>query len=102
MPSRSPALDSGTVAAKAAIACVTDAISRAWLVSSAQPSRASFTAGSTSSRHGRVPNFLCAAARPRTTPGIPAARGPMRLSCVGVPCASRYMSRLAADGAISR
>ena len=40
--------------------------------------------------------------RPRTTPGMPAARGPTRLSRVGLPAASRYMSRVAARGAVSR
>ena len=49
------------------------------------------------------PSFWCASQRPATLPGTPAARWPVAESVRRVsPLASRYMSRLAAAGAVSR
>jgi hypothetical protein len=70
--------------------------------SSANPSLARATAGATRSFQGSLPNRLCASAKPRTVPGMPAAFGPSRLSFVGLPSLPRYMSRLDALGAVSR
>ena len=49
-----------------------------------------------------VPYLANADDRPETAPGTPEARCPSMLLLVSLPFASRYMSRLAANGAISR
>ncbi len=59
-------------------------------------------AGCSSSAHGLLPYFLCASSKPRTVPGTPTARQPIKLSGVRLPCASRYIFRVALRGAVSR
>ncbi len=71
-------------------------------LSMAKPESASVMAVCSSSRHGRVPYFLCASYSPATEPGTPAASAPVTERSVGWPLASRYMSRVAAAGAVSR
>ena len=107
MPAMRPAFfaasgDALSLASQVSISSAVLFISSAWKLSTSCPSRASATAGSTRSFHGSEPYFLCAMANPATLPGMPAARGPSWLSIVGLPSLSRYMSRLALPGAISR
>ena len=70
--------------------------------STRKPSRASLIAGAITESNGSRPSFWCADVSPATDPGTPAARCPVTLRSVGSPLASRYMSRLAAPGAVSR
>ncbi len=68
----------------------------------AKPSRANFTLGATTSAHLALPYLRCAYSKPRGVPGTPTARQPKVESGVALPPASRYMSRVACSGALSR
>ena len=63
---------------------------------------ASRIAGAISVAHGRRPYFFHASYIPATLPGTPEARCPVRLRSVTWPAESRYMSREAPAGAVSR
>jgi hypothetical protein len=68
-----------------------------------KPSRARAMAGARSCFQVSLPNRRCASARPFTVPGTPTARLPAMLRLgSGSPSAFRYMSALAAPGAVSR
>ena len=66
------------------------------------PSRARRMAGPITESNGSRPSFACASTSPATEPGTPAARCPVTLFSVGSPASSRYMSREAPPGAVSR
>jgi hypothetical protein len=67
-----------------------------------KPSRASRIAGPITESKGRRPSLRCASTIPATDPGTPAERWPVTLASVGSPAASRYISRVARPGAVSR
>ena len=68
-----------------------------------KPSRASAIEGAITSASARVPYVRSASVSPATVPGTPAASGPSRLRAgMTSPCESRYMSRVARDGAIAK
>ena len=70
--------------------------------STTYPSLASLMAGSITCAKGSRPNRWCISSSPAGEPGTAAASAPVTLRSVGSPSGSRYMSREAPEGAISR
>ncbi len=72
--------------------------------STGKPSLASLIAGAITCAQVSFiePSLVYSSCRPATLPGMPAERIPECDDSIGLPSGPRYMSRLAAAGAVSR